>query len=480
MKTLNLRNRLLVAIGLLAVVQIAVGIIIISETRAELLGQIDDRLEAAVEYHDQPNIERAEVEQVEVEPDSDDREADGRRGDDRDDRDRSRRDEPRSDTFEGRLDADGELITYFASTSFRRDFSPPEVNAAELRRARNKPFTVDETRGDAQYRIIGTEASDGGFVVTALPLDGVSSTMDRVTTLVAISIAGLSLILGAVAWWVLRLGIAPIKRMTTSAQAIAEGDLSERITDANPNTEAGQLGQALNTMLGRIETSIEERIAAEQRLRQFIADASHELRTPVSTIRGYAELYGAGGLSERGALDDAMRRTGQESERMSRLINDMLSLAKLDRQPELSIGPVDICALAQNVTDDMRAANPERTITLDLPDTAEVVAGDPDLLLQAFTNLVGNALVHTDDAVHITVSNATFTIADHGDGMTPDVAKRITERFYRADKSRARNSGGSGLGLSIVQSIVDSHGGELDIDTAPGDGTTISITLPRV
>ena len=215
-----------------------------------------------------------------------------------------------------------------------------------------------------------------------------------------------------------------------------------------------------------------------------MADASHELRTPVTTIRGYAELYRHGGLTDRAALDDAMRRTEQEAARIGRLVEDMLSLAKLDEHRPLTVRPVDLTALARDAASDARAAAPDRPITVDAGPTPIVIDGDEDRLRQVIANVVGNALVHTDPDVPVTIRverdgvTATFSVDDRGQGMTAEVANRVTERFFRADPSRSRHRGGTGLGLSIVDATVSAHGGAVAIDSEPGRGTTVRLTMP--
>ncbi len=460
MKRLDLRTRLLIAVGLVAVLQIAVAFLIISVTRSHLVDQIDDRLAIATS----PVRESGRSEHP---GEDDDRPQPERLG----------------DTYEGVLASDHSLFTVFAPNTTGTELPPPDIDLDRAVSSHGRPITVDATEGDLDYRLTARGAN-GDFVITAIPLDGVAASMSRLTAVVASTAAVISLAFALVTWWVLRLGIAPIKRMTTTAEAIAAGDLSERIRDVDQGTEAGQLGDALNTMLSRIETSFDERARAEDNLRQFIADASHELRTPVATIRGYAELYHAGGLDDRAELDDAMRRTEQESQRMSRLIADMLGLAKLDRDPTLTTRPVDLTTLARDTAADAQATHPERTITTTVPDGALIVDGVDDLLRQALANLVGNAIVHTDtDAtVHVAAQiygpDAVIVVVDDGDGMTPDVIAQTTERFYRADPSRSRHKGGSGLGLAIVDTVINAHHGTLHIDSTPGSGTTVTITLP--
>ncbi len=289
--------------------------------------------------------------------------------------------------------------------------------------------------------------------------------------------------LGLVTWWVIHLGVRPVKRMTSAATEIASGDLSARVPEADPRTEAGELGAALNQMLGQIERAFAERARGETRLRQFVSDASHELRTPVATIRGYAELYRSGGLASPGSLDDAMRRTEQESVRMASLVDDLLQLARLDENRPLERAPVDIAAIVEDAVRDARAVDPGRPVQAHT--TAPVaITGDEGRLRQVVANVVGNAIVHTPPGTAIEVRafreppDAVIEVVDHGPGMTEEVTARAFERFYRADPSRSRHRGGSGLGLSIVDAVVRAHGGSTSLESTPGEGTTVRIRLP--
>lgn len=476
-RSLDLRGRVVAAVAAIAVLQVIVGVIVIEATSDQLLDQVDERLAAATgdgrssafdlsdDHHDEDHEER-EDHSYDSTPTS----ALERLG----------------DTYEGMLAADGSLTTFFAPNSRGEALSPPRINVQRAAAATRKPVTVDSVDDDFHYRLAATSRGESRYIITAIPLNDVEVTIAQLTTLLVGSGIAILVALALIAWWVVRLGVAPIKRMTASAEAIANGDLSRRIEDTDERTEAGQLGCALNTMLGQIETSLAERTQAEQRLRQFIADASHELRTPVATIRGYAELYGDGALDDRAELDDAMRRTRQESERMTRLISDMLNLAKLDRNPSLTTKPVELGSLVTDAVADAGATHPERSVTAPTPARALVVDGDEDLLRQVLSNLIGNAIVHTDDgtAVRVSLSEdnhrgvAVLEVADDGDGMTPEVAARVTERFFRADPSRSRHRGGSGLGLALVDSIVSAHRGTLAVTSEPGRGTTVTITLP--
>jgi two-component system OmpR family sensor kinase len=348
----------------------------------------------------------------------------------------------------------------------------------------NRAFTVGSSTGGLEYRVLATTDSRlGGVVVVALPLRDVENTVRQLVTLevtATLSILGMLVLVG---WWVVHLGVRPIKQMTATASSIAAGELSHRVPDGDPATEAGQLGVALNNMLGRIEDSFDQRTRSEQRLRQFVADASHELRTPVTTIRGYAELFRSGGLTKRADLKDAMRRTEQEATRMGALIDDLLQLARLDQGRTPEHLPVDLAAISEDAVRDARAVDPSRPIAAHA-ERPSVVLGDDAQIRQVVANLVGNALVHTPAGTPIDVwvsgsdHGAVLEVSDRGPGMSVEAASRAFERFYREDPSRSRHRGGSGLGLSIVKAAVDAHGGKVALRSVVGEGTTVRVELP--
>jgi two-component system OmpR family sensor kinase len=365
------------------------------------------------------------------------------------------------------------------------DSGVPEVSVARaLAAARTgDAFTVASTSGSGRYRVLALRRPTAVDVV-GLSLRDVDATMTKLRWLLVGAIAVVIGILVLVGFWVLRLGVRPLKRMTKTAGAIAAGDLSQRVPAEAEGTEARELGDALNTMLTTIEGAFAERAASEARLRRFVADASHELRTPVTTIRGYAELYRHGGLSEADDLDQAMRRTEQESVRMASLVDDLLLLARLDEGRPLARVPVDLGVLGVDAAADARAVAPERTITAEIAEGV-TVEGDEDRLRQVVSNLVGNALVHTPSGTPVSVrvhnggSRAVVEVHDAGPGMTPEVAARAFDRFSRADAARSRHAGGAGLGLAIVQAIVVAHGGHVSLASTPGTGTSVRVELPR-
>ena len=380
----------------------------------------------------------------------------------------------------------GEFRIWRLPNTTEEEASQPDLTVGEaLAHLGDKPFTVKAKASGLRYRaVIRHDGRQNRTVVMALPLEDVDETIDQLLTIQALAGVAILATMGLVTFWVLRLGVRPVQEMTATAKAIGQGDLSERIPETAPGTEAGELGVALNQMLGRIEESFDERSRSEARLRQFVADASHELRTPVTTIRGYAELYRLGGLSTEHDISEAMRRTEQEATRMGQLVGDLLDLARLDQGRPLALGPTDVSALAADAVADAGAVEPDRPLALDAPAPA-VVIGDEALLRQILANLVGNARVHTDPETPITVrvrdegATVVVEIADQGPGMPADVASHAFERFYRADPARTRHRGGSGLGLSIVAGTVAAHGGTVALETAPGHGTTVRVTLPK-
>jgi two-component system, OmpR family, sensor kinase len=364
----------------------------------------------------------------------------------------------------------------------------PNVTAAEIAAVEpgERAFFSADSNGGPRYRLMASRSpQSGAAVVVGTSREDVDDAIARLIRVELAATGAIVAILALVTFWVLRLGVRPIKRMTATASGIAAGDLSTRVPDGVPGTEAGELGTALNQMLGRIEDAFDERTRSEERLRRFVGDASHELRTPVTTIRGYAELYRSGGLEDATELSEAMRRTEQESLRMGALVDDLLLLARLDEGRPLELRPVALHVLAEDAVRDARAVDPERSITATIDDRAEVL-GDESRLRQVVGNLVRNALVHTPEGTPIEVrvrrvdGNAVLEVHDDGAGMSEDVASKAFERFYRADPSRVRSKGGTGLGLAIVRATVQAHGGTVTLDTAPGAGTTVRIELPVV
>ncbi|HET7763084.1 MAG TPA: HAMP domain-containing sensor histidine kinase, partial [Phycicoccus sp.] len=329
--------------------------------------------------------------------------------------------------------------------------------------------------------------SETTFAV-GLPLETVTHTVTKLlvtTGLIGTLVLVLSLVLG---YFVVRRALRPLSRIEDTAAAIAAGDLTQRVPVRQAEDEVTSLSRSLNVMLARIESSFAVRERSEEKMRQFVADASHELRTPLATVRGYAELYRQGALPDEPAVAGAMERIEAESGRMGVLVDDLLTLARLEDAPEVETGPVDLTVLAADAVADARARAPERRISLlglDGPVEPTVVVGSEPRLRQVVTNLVANALRHTPDGTPVEVAvgtdaeGAALEVRDHGPGVPEDISVKVFERFYRADPSRGRGSGGSGLGLAIVAAIVEAHHGRVGVAETAGGGATFVVRLPQ-
>jgi len=341
------------------------------------------------------------------------------------------------------------------------------------------------TTSNPHFRgIVVQDRETGVPVAIAVSMRDADNTLHRllVVELVVciIVLAGLALL----AYWVVQLGLRPLHQMQETAGAIAAGDYSQRVEIEDPTTEVGQLGVALNEMMGKIEEAFDERTASEDRLRRFVGDASHELRTPLTSIRGYAELFRRGAAERPEDLQKAMRRIEEEAARMGVMVDDLLLLARLDQKRPIEHQPVDLTRIASDAVDDTRTVAPERLIDY-TPNGSIMVSGDEVRLRQVLANLLTNAVRHTPPTtpVHVQVTSnddeAVIEVRDEGPGMAPEDAARVFERFWRADSSRTRASGGTGLGLAIVSAIAEAHGGRAEVLTAPGAGASFRVHLPR-
>ncbi|HKB30486.1 MAG TPA: HAMP domain-containing sensor histidine kinase [Streptosporangiaceae bacterium] len=340
--------------------------------------------------------------------------------------------------------------------------------------------------------------SPGTFVV-GVDLGSINHTIGTLT-MIDLSVGGIVIvILAGVGVALVRASLRPLAEIEQTAGAIAAGDLSRRVPDRDPRTEVGSLGRSLNIMLGQIERAFRAQSASEatarqseERMRRFVGDASHELRTPLSVIRGFAEYYRQRGGLREAELDRMVRRVEDEAARMGMLVEDLLLLARMDQQRPLQRRPVDLLALAADAAQDARLLAPNRDIQLSVGSGGPfLVTGDEARLRQIIRNLVNNALTHTPDGAPVELRLRTcpavrtpldaavvLEVADSGPGLTPEQAERVFERFYRADAARTRKTGGTGLGLAIVAALAAAHGGEVSVDSRPGEGATFRITLP--
>lgn len=337
----------------------------------------------------------------------------------------------------------------------------------------------------------------GVTLVAALPESPLEDTVERLVAVQAV-VGGLALlVIAGAGLLIIRTGLAPLGRIAAEARGIAATDLvgpgavesvgSLALPDEHGSAEVSDLSDALGAMVTHLDDSLAARMAAEQRLRRFVADASHELRTPLASIRGYAELTRRGMASDPVAAELATARIEEEAIRMGGLVDDLLLLARLDQGRPLRSETVDLVRLVRQAADDLHAAEPDRQVVVTVPESAALVQGDPDRLRQVLANLLTNVRVHTPVTaaveVGVTVSSRTCSVRvrDHGPGMGPAAAEHAFERFYRVDEGRSRDRGGSGLGLSIVRSVVEAQGGTVTLRswTDPQDhGTEVVVTLP--
>jgi two-component system, OmpR family, sensor kinase len=327
-------------------------------------------------------------------------------------------------------------------------------------------------------------------VLVGLSTDEVNRTLHRLIWLeVAIGALAVAAAFGLTTWGV-HLSLRPLNRVTRTAREVTaelspEGaGLDRRVPEGDPQTEVGQLAESFNSLMGTVEAQFAARVESEERMRQFLADASHELRTPLTSIRGYAELSRmrrANGESEHA---DTLDRIESEGTRMSRLVDDLLLLARGDRGAPPQLEVVDVAELIEDAVDGARVAYPQRRIDIAAPHGLTLLA-DRDQLLRVLRNLITNAAVHTEPNGPIQVSGeaageqVVLRVVDSGPGLPPEEAQHVFERFWRADKARSRARGGSGLGLAIVAQLVQAHRGTVEFESSAADGTTVTVRLPR-
>ncbi|QIB43975.1 HAMP domain-containing histidine kinase [Streptomyces aureoverticillatus] len=339
-----------------------------------------------------------------------------------------------------------------------------------------RDLTLD---GDA-YRATGARLKDGSVLLMATSTENVQSGVAKALKLDLAFGAVLLGLLAVLTMIAAHQRLRPLEDMVETASAIADGDLKRRVP-AHPAAvmETEQLRLALNSMLQQVEAAFATRERSEAQLRQFVADASHELRTPLAAIRGYLQLYDKGMLREQEDRTRAWGRVHAETDRMNHLVEELLTLARLDQQPELRFRSVDLSRVVRNAADDLRAQEPDRPLTV-RADGAILVQADEQALCKVLANLLANVRTHTpaDAPVRLGLDRCEgvvhLTVADEGPGMDTEDAARVFDRFFRAGRGA-----GSGLGMAIVHGVVAAHGGEVVVRTAPGKGLTVLVTLPR-
>jgi two-component system OmpR family sensor kinase len=353
-----------------------------------------------------------------------------------------------------------------------------------------QPHTT-QLDGLGEFRVASGTRGNVGYVV-GLSLEEVNETTNSLILIFALVTLAALVVAALAGTFVVRLALRPLERVAATATRVSElpldkGEvaLAERVGDADtdPRTEVGQVGSALNRMLGHIESALVSRQRSEDKVRQFVADASHELRTPLASIRGYSELTRRGGHKLPADVVRALGRIESESVRMTSLVEDLLLLARLDAGRELVLGDVDLVPLAVDVIADAHAASADHIWSLDAPDEPIVVHGDGGRLHQVLANLLANARVHTPEGTHVETTvriegtDAVVTVQDDGPGISEQLQSVLFERFARGDGSRTRATGSTGLGLSIVAAVVEGHYGTVSVESRPGR-TVFTVRLP--
>ena len=333
------------------------------------------------------------------------------------------------------------------------------------------------------FRVRASRLSGGDVLIVATPISGISDTLSQLLLVELLVTAGALFTAVVLGLWLVRVGLRPLRDVETTAEAIAAGDLMLRVPSANTRTEVGRLATAFNVMVERIETLVSDLRSSESRLRRFVGDASHELRTPIAAISAYAQLFGKGAASEKDALERAMSGIERESNRMAGLVEDLLTLAKLDEHQLLAPQPVELVGLALESVETARLVGPGWPVSVQASSAIEVL-GDYAALRRVVDNLLSNVRAHTPPGSRATVNvgaagnEGYIEVSDDGPGITTEQARLVFERFFRVDRSRSRTTGGAGLGLAIVASIVEVHGGRVAAEPREGGGAVFRVTIP--
>lgn len=396
--------------------------------------------------------------------------------------------------------ADGSTSVLVSADTLQRSGTPiiPDLlglgEVADTDSLWTHPVTVRSTQPGSTWRAVAIPlvyedtTTPAGVMTIALPLGDVQRTLANTGSYFLIASAVIVAVGGSLGRYLVHRSLLPLRSIESVAGKIAAGDLTQRVDAEPPTTEVGSLGLSLNTMLSQVEQSFEAREQSERKIRRFVSDASHELRTPLAAIRGYGELYEMGGVPPE-RVPDVMGRIHSEATRMGSLVEDLLTLARLDEGQPLALTEVDLVKLADNAAFDLQALDPTRGVRVmslsgHKPPMTLVVTADRDRIQQVFTNLIGNIDRYTpagspvELALGVQDGQAVAEFRDHGPGIAPKDQDRVFERFYRAEDSRARATGGTGVGLAIVAGIMSAHHGAASISRTRGGGLTVRVALP--
>jgi two-component system, OmpR family, sensor kinase len=415
---------------------------------------------------------------------------------------------------------------YYNTDVFAPTDLPPLITGLDTitDRQQHQPYTVASPSGRVHWRMVIVTMPNGDYLFVGRNMSEIEFAVTRLMWIDLLVGLGVLIAMAAVGAAIVRSSLVPLVQIEQTAGAIAAGDLTRRVPDPEPDaveprTELGRLSRALNAMLAQIEAAFTARarsesaaraaeaaaraaaeaarvsesraVRSEQKMRQFVADASHELRTPLTTIRGFAELYRQGAVTDPAEVAKLVRRIEDEAARMGLLVEDLLLLARLDRERPLERAPVELPVLAIDAVQAAQATAPDRKIDLEIRDSPDklIAYGDDARLRQVIGNLMTNAVTHTPPDATVTLrlyaetgNRAVVEISDTGPGLSEDQREHAFERFYRADSARTRRTDneatGTGLGLAIVAAIVRAHGGTVDVISEPGQGATFRVTLP--
>ncbi|SIK61627.1 integral membrane sensor signal transduction histidine kinase [Mycobacteroides abscessus subsp. abscessus] len=384
--------------------------------------------------------------------------------------------------FSGVLDSSGDLQSLSEADVVQLKDVPAEVTAQK----------VDLEVGNYLVEAHALPNQPQTVVVTGIPLKDMNNTLATLVAVMAGGSLAVMVIAGLLGSWIIRRTMRPLERVSAVAAGVAQADLESQVLsradrvqprDSNPRSEVGAVGFALNQMLGNVQSALQAREKTENQMRAFIADASHELRTPLAAIKGYSDLLRwTENLSDSG--EQSVNRIESQTARMSRLVEDLLLLARLDEGKQPVFEAVDLSEMLAESTFDMQVAAPNHRWTLNIPDDPVEVRGDRNQLQQVISNLLSNARKHTAEGTHVTASLgfaeggfAEIRISDDGEGIDPEFIDKIFDRFTRADVARSGDAGTTGLGLPIVRAIVEAHGGSIDVQSRPGE-TVFQVLLP--